>query len=346
MRRRCKVAQIVVVSVIVLCVGQVALAQVEWTYKAPAVGPGDPGSWNEGRNQLGDVVFDGTTYHMYLIGGPGENPLDNSWSVGHWTWNDALETWVPDPCNPVLEPGAARAWDSFTIGSLAVLYDGAMFKLWYGAAASLHGFGYAGYASNTDGWCDWEKHAGNPLAGLDPGLPGAWDENGSLPSSVLFDGDVYQMWDTSSSGDIWWGTWAIGYATSTDGLSWTRHPDPVLEATEPWEEDKVYSPEVVRIDENFVMWYSGLNMSAPGSSMGYAVSPDGIHWAKWPGNPVLTPTPPCAALDTCSMMIKGDMIHGWVRHCDDVTFVTSPLELVYFDSFETGDTSLWTVVVP
>jgi predicted GH43/DUF377 family glycosyl hydrolase len=224
-----------------------------------------------------------------------------------------------------------------------------MFKMWYGASTIYHGVSNSGYATNADGNCDWDKHPGNPLAGLEPGPPGAWDENGVWPSTVLFDGSSYRMWYGSSQGDpLGGGKSAIGYATSTDGLSWTTNPDPVLEATEPWEEDKVYFPEVVRIGDSFAMWYSGLaTLPSPDrANIGYAVSPDGINWGKWPGNPVLIPEPPNNAVDSMSVIFEGNMIHGWVTHQYDVTHVTSPFDVVFFDAFETGDSNIWSRVVP
>ena len=345
MCRSCRIGPIVVASVLALCAGQVAFAQVDWTYGDLAVPPGPPGSWNEGRNLVGDVVFDGTTYHMYLIGGPDGNPLDNSWSVGHWTWNDLTLQWDPDPCSPVMEPEPGR-WDAFTIGHLAVLYDGAEFRMWYGATDSYHGAGRGGYATNTDGRCYWDKHGGNPLAGLEPGPVGAWNENGAWPSSVVFDGSTYHMWFTAGEGDTWDGTWGIGHATSMDGLSWTMDPDPAIEATESWDGDKVTFPEVVRIGDGFAMWYSGFFMSPVTAAIGYAVSPDGLHWGKWPGNPVLSPRPGYPTVESPSMIIEGDMIHGWVTHYYEIEHVTSPFELLFFDGFESGDTSIWGGSVP
>ncbi len=283
MNRNAKLGTVVVVAVMVLCTGQVAVAQVDWEIQGVAVPPG-----SENRHMLGDVIFDGTTYHLYLIGGAGANPLDNSWSVGHWTATELAGPWTPDPCNPVLEPEPGQ-WDGFTIGSIDVLYDGAMFKMWYAATPGYHALANGGYATNADGWCDWDKHAGNPLAGLDPGLTGTWDENGPYPSTVLFDGALYHMWYTGGSGDTWAGAWGIGHSTSADGLVWTRDPNPVLVASEPWEESKVYFPEVVLYGGSLHMWYSGLDLSTNLASVGYAESPDGLSWTKWPGNPVLEP---------------------------------------------------------
>ena len=65
MNGRPELGPIVAVSIFVLLTAQVAIAQVDWTYQDLAVGPGNPGSWDSGRHLVGDVVFDGATYHMF-----------------------------------------------------------------------------------------------------------------------------------------------------------------------------------------------------------------------------------------------------------------------------------------
>ena len=191
-----------------------------------------------------------------------------------------------DPGNPVLE-ASPGAWDGGGIGSIAVLHDRAMFHMWYGAGAGNGGAVHVGYATSSDGTV-WTKYGGNPLAGLDPGAPGAWDDYGTLPKTVLVEGPTHRMWYTAFQGGFSGGTWRIGHASSTDGgITWTKGPTPVLEASQPWEGNKIYFPTVVRYGDRFAMWYSG--HSGVTAVIGYAESPDGLLWAKWPANPVLTP---------------------------------------------------------
>src|SRR5512137_2545662 len=72
------------------------------------------------------------------------------------------------------------------------------------------------------------KDPGNPT--LPIGSPGSWDESITLDPNVYRDADgLYKMyyfgWNhLYSSG--------IGYATSSDGISWTKYPgNPVLRGT-------------------------------------------------------------------------------------------------------------------
>jgi len=284
MNWNCKYASIVVALIIILGGGQLAVAQVDWTYQGVAVPPGDPGSWNEGRHAAGEVVFDGTDYHMFLVGGPGTDAVDYPWSVGHWEWNDVMATWDPDPANPVLVPGGTGAWDGWSIINIAVVHDGAMFHMWYGATAIYRGKGSVGYATNPTGSGAWSKVAG-PLASLEPGDPGEWDDWGLTPSTVLVDGASHRMWYTAVSGSAW-GAFRIGHASSTDGgFTWTKHPDPLLEPTDPWEGNRVYFPAVVDYGTGFGMWYSGFPGGA--ADIGYAVSPDGLVWRAEPATPIM-----------------------------------------------------------
>jgi hypothetical protein len=307
------------------------------------VPPGKPGSWDSNDHRLGNVVFDGTTYHMFLLGGQTWLPWDSPWHVGHWTWNALTQNWDPDTAhNPVLSPEPGQ-WDGFTIWDLAVLYEGGVFKMWYGAAAAYPGESRAGYATSPDG-STWTKYAGNPLPGLEPGAPGEWDDLGVVPSAVLYDGVDYRMWFVARQDGPDWGTWRLGTATSPDGITWTKHPEPVLVGSLPWEGDLLYTPEVISYGGGYAMWYTGFG-SGP-SAIGYAVSPDGIHWGRWPENPVLSPLPGCGAADSIAVIIDSGTLYGWVSNCYHVWSVTSPLEVVFFDAFETGDCAIWSSMVP
>jgi hypothetical protein len=342
--------------VVVIGANPVALAQVDWTWEEIAVPPGPPGSWDSSRHHASEVVFDGTTYHMYLVGGQVALPWDGGWQVGHWTWNALTQAWDEDPANPVVRPDPGQ-WDEYTIYSCAVYFDGSMFHMWYGAAAAFPGAVSVGHATSLDG-SEWTKDPGNPLPGLGPGPPGAWDDAGVAANTVLYDGSGYRMWFTAfqtNAGDF--DSWRIGTASSPDGINWTKHPDPVLEGTQAsWEEDLIYAATVVPSGDGYAMWYSSLQRlpSPDEAHIGYAVSPDGIHWGKWPenphgypqGNPVISPLPGCNAVDSLAVIVEGDTVHGWTTNCNDVHYLTSPLEHVFFDAFETGDTAIWSSVVP
>jgi len=89
----------------------------------------------------------------------------------------------------------------------------------------------------------------------------------------------------------------IGLAISTDGVSWVRYgQNPVLRvgAIGEWDSRSVMEPWVIFENGEYKMWYSGMmaaNRTLLSYEIGYATSSDGIHWVKYPANPVLTASP-------------------------------------------------------
>ena len=120
-----------------------------------------------------------------------------------------------------------------------------------------------------------------------PVVPGDWDGNRVRYPAVINDGGTYKMWyvgiDLYSVG-------RIGYATSPDGVNWTKHAsNPVLDvgAQGEWDSQELEAPFVIKEGPtSYKMWYAG---RGPDDSwrIGYATSTGGINWTKYAGNPVL-----------------------------------------------------------
>jgi predicted GH43/DUF377 family glycosyl hydrolase len=80
----------------------------------------------------------------------------------------------------------------------------------------------------------------------------------------------------------------IGYATSPDGISWTKYAgNPVLgpEHAGSWDDVMVWFPHVRKGAGIYHMWYAGYDGSR--TRVGYASSPDGISWQVNGYNPIL-----------------------------------------------------------
>jgi hypothetical protein len=115
---------------------------------------------------------------------------------------------------------------------------------------------------------------------LSTGAAGAFDDRGVTWPSVVRVGDRWAMYYAGITGPgTGRGTGAIGVAFSSDGISWTKHPEPVLVATEPWELKSVDRPRVVQAGGGLVMVYAGLELT----NRGLATSTDGLAWTKVPG---------------------------------------------------------------
>lgn len=83
------------------------------------------------------------------------------------------------------------------------------------------------------------------------------------------------------------GTSSIGYATSADGVHFTRRADPVMQAQAPYEKGGgLEDPRVVQIGAEYLMTYTGYNNvdgSGPhqqDAQLCLAVSPDLVHWER------------------------------------------------------------------
>ncbi len=139
----------------------------------------------------------------------------------------------------------------------------------------------------------WTKDARNPVF---TGVRGTWSANAFTPC-VLFNPDSarYEMWFNACPGptsDDTWRPYSIGRAVSSDGITWSMYPSPVL-SPDPgtWDSFTTDAPQVLRENGQYKMWYSSYNNNLPSKPgyLGYATSPDGIHWTKYSGNPVFGP---------------------------------------------------------
>ncbi len=131
---------------------------------------------------------------------------------------------------------------------------------------------------------DWTKEPTTPV--LRVGLPGAWDDGVAIATTVMFHNNVYKMWYEGDGG--------FGYATSTNGIGWTKHAaNPVLRPGEvgAWDEREMSHASVVLVGGLYRMWYSGVDAQGD-NRIGHATSPNGITWTKYGTEPVLGLGPP------------------------------------------------------
>ena len=181
--------------------------------------------------------------------------------------------------NPVLDLGTAGSWDDDGIWHPSVLLDGSTFKMWYAGNDDTY-VNHIGLATSPDGYA-WTKEGTNPI--LSP--TETWEASGVSRPTVILDGSTYKMWYTGVDSP---GVIQIGYATSPDGISWTKHPgNPVLSVgtVGSWEDEDVTGPSVLKDGSTYHMWYGGHDGST--FRIGHASSSDGITWVKDPANPVL-----------------------------------------------------------
>lgn len=138
------------------------------------------------------------------------------YAIGAASYNGS--TWTEAAGNPVLQKGAGGTWDDDHVKDPCLIWDGSQYVCYY---AGHDGTKYQiGRATATSHEGTWTKAAGNPVLAVGSG--GAFDDAG-----VNFPTVLYEPTDTGKEWKCWYGaddgsTQRVGYAYSSDGLSWTK----------------------------------------------------------------------------------------------------------------------------
>ncbi len=180
--------------------------------------------------------------------------------------------WKKYEGNPVMGAQYGTCFD------VSVLRDGDRYRMWL----SWRPRKSVALVESKDG-IHWSEP---PRIVLGPREETGWENDINRPY-VLKRQDGYHMWYTGQTRDHSW----IGYATSSNGVTWKRMSDkPVLSCDQPWEKGIAVMCPTVIWDEaarQFRMWYSGGEQNEP-NAIGYATSADGVRWKKLEGNPVFS----------------------------------------------------------
>jgi hypothetical protein len=193
------------------------------------------------------------------------------------------------PGNPILRNGP-ESIDLLKAGPRVVLKEGpTTYRMWYEAVGSS-GITNIGYAVSADG-VTWTKQG----YVLTPGGSSSWERDEVSPNTILVEGGVYKLWyhgggyfASGTTNRI--GAARIGYATSPDGLTWTKHAsNPVLDVGPPgaFDDEQVAESRIVKLGSGYRMYYTGANANSKRKSLGMATSADGIAWTKDGRNPIL-----------------------------------------------------------
>lgn len=238
----------------------------------------------------GAILFHDGKFHMFF------NSF-TSWpgiiKVGYMASNDGYH-WQTNQDAPVFTTnqipfGGGKA----DVSSIVVMDDG----VW---AMYFHtvGGGEIGRATAASPLGPW-------AVDVDPVLkptPEAWDAIGLAWPSIVKEGSEYRMYYGAQTKT----GYAIGLATSVDGIHWMKYPEPVLVADADWESIKVDRPRVTHSPDGWVMIYQA---GTKVEERGLAISDDGIHWEKYSGNPIFNkdvfPIPNAKTWDTTLLYYEG-----------------------------------------
>jgi hypothetical protein len=231
----------------------------------PVVRLGPRGAFDDSGVTGGCLVINGGSQYLYYSGWslPGDVPF--LFYVGCAMSTDGKAFTKVSPA-PVLGPSRT---DPFLTASPSVLIEGGIWRMWY-----VSGTGWSAgphrepnynirYAESTDG-IEW-RPSGRVC--IEYSYPG---EHAIARPHVIKDGSAYRMW-YSHRGP----SYRIGYAESTDGLTWTRRDAEVGidVSAEGWDSEMVAYPWVGDISGRRRMLYNGNSYGRTG--MGQAILEEG-----------------------------------------------------------------------
>ena len=242
---------------------------ITWTKSAenPVLSEG-PAPWENAGSSEGYVIATASGYKMWYTG----EDFPYNLRIAYAASPDGIVWTKAASANPVLSPGP---WYLRGPHLPSVLGPDSLggYKMWFTGEPFVHADFQIGYATATDE-TTWTPRA-DPVFSY--GSAGSWDDDKVFCPKVLYNGKQYEMWYAGERSD---GRTQIGYATSIDGLSWTRHSsNPVLHrGPTSWDAQDFYSLDVLFDGSIYHMWYGGTDVlgTAPRGA-GYAVSPKGMN---------------------------------------------------------------------
>ncbi len=245
---------------------------------------GGAGSFDETNAKYPCVLKVGSEWWMWYNG---RSANSFTGEIGLATSPDGLRWTKTNDGKPIFRHGPAGAPDSTKVDHPVVVRFGDRFHMWFtmGDEDSSYTIGYA----TSENGKDWTRQNGGQAV-LGVGSEGRFDDQVVLHPAVVRDGDgKLHLWYMGSGPQQ---SFRLGYATSNDGVHWTRENggDPVIEPETLGDvvEEYVYNCMVLLEGETFHMWYSagsGIRSGEVvprGNCIRYASSTDGIHWSKDP----------------------------------------------------------------
>jgi len=250
---------------------------LHWTkYPGNPVLTANPGKFDDRGPRCNFVIYEDGLFKMWYGGYDG-----TYFQMGYATSSDGINWTRQNNGNPVLRVGPDGAWDDTWITQLYALKEGNTYRMYY--SGNDGAIGRIGFATSTDG-LNWTKYHSNPVFEADDS---GFDSVHVGVDTLLKEGNEYKMWYYGNAGSSYVN--AVGYATSADGISWSRRPDPVLGKGEYDKFDSGGSENayVMKYNGRYLMIYTGSQDST--QSIGAADSPDGITWTRLnDGDPVLS----------------------------------------------------------
>ena len=194
----------------------------------------------------------------------------------------AQTEWVDDLANPVVPSPDPNAWDGWRHLTSVMLVDGTHHMYFEGQVVDspLYDHFDIGHATSPDGVV-WTMDPANPV--LSRGGGSEWDSGTAASAVVIHDGAQFRMWyQGGAEGDS---MRSVGYATSADGSSWTKHAGNPILGPGPggsFDDGSIWPGTVLFDGSIYRMWYTGGRAGDEflSQTIGYAESADGLSWTR------------------------------------------------------------------
>lgn len=207
--------------------------------------------------------------------------LENSTIIKvDYAWNTLMD-FADAGINPLFTKYETINVPGLGVASSFILYEDNKFKMWY-ANMYLNRKYDINYAESNDGY-NWQPRSGSAV--ISSGPEGAWDSYAVYPGAVMKEGSVYKMYYvgvTSINGDSY-----VGYATSTDGINWSKHPNPVIA----FQYRRMAVNTVLKYADNYYLYYNYTDTRTGETGIGMTTSADGLAWTNVKDN-ILTISQP------------------------------------------------------
>lgn len=183
---------------------------------------------------------------------------------------------------PIVPNGEDGAWDDRFTDPGAVIYQDGMFHMFRNGFRDFPAESQIGYVTSTDGYT-WTKQGDEPILKTSD-VPFA--KIAMYASSAIWQDGCWVLyfytWDSKSypSSSV------IGRATQCVAghalTEWIVDAEPVLQpgTDGEWDEKQVLAPHVLKTDNGYLMYYSGVDSSGI-QMIGMATSADGVNWTKY-----------------------------------------------------------------
>jgi len=243
---------------------------------APVGKNGHVAVWDDSNTQM--LMFSGgkATYNNDLWAYRTSSALSNGMII-----NDSITTnWTRFDDNPIIKKGASGSWNENYALDPDVLFMNGTYKMWFGGSKPGDTFVNTGYATSSDG-LNWTEYSGNPV------LSQAGNAHVVYMQGTYY--MAYSYWKTPGSNT------QIGWATSNDGITWTKsasNPIIVPGGNGGWDDWSVGASNLVWTGSQFYLYYSAEAVQASmQAKLGVATSYDGVTWTKYGSNPILSKSP-------------------------------------------------------